>query len=173
MSVSRSWAGRCDTYRCSENWAISARCSHAGWDGSQTGDSSSEPAAPCCHSATLSPQRSWSEGDIASGKCAPVSNLAAGFTIKLYHEEQFKAVQTWLHNVPIWMMHFHLQQTSAQLSRSRTFKYWNICRENNKDVFHPSGWKQLSFLMSWERIKAKLVIFQVLWVEDTDGNNDQ
>lgn len=56
-----------DTHWCSESWASSATCSHAGWDGSRLSDSSAESAAPCCRPATLSPQRSWSEEDAKMG----------------------------------------------------------------------------------------------------------
>lgn len=38
-------------------------------------------------------------------------------------------VQTWLQSEPDWMRDFHLQHTSAQFSKSRTFKCLNTCRE--------------------------------------------
>lgn len=58
------------------------------------------------------------------------------------------SVQTWLHNVPDWMIAFHVQHTSAQFSQSRSSKYLKICRENNSKTYLiiQKRWKHLNFL---------------------------
>lgn len=56
-----AWERICSTHWYISKWAILEMCSHAGWDGSQTGGSSAKSASLCCLLSSLSPQRSSSK----------------------------------------------------------------------------------------------------------------
>lgn len=49
-----------NTHRHIWDWASWETCSHAGWDGRQTDDTSSKSASPCCSVSSPSRQRNWS-----------------------------------------------------------------------------------------------------------------